>query len=66
MMKNARDIVHEEHHHPIKWIKRFLMGALGGAVFGYSWFIIKPINSFTYKKLFQSIGDRPWSGRGVR
>ena len=43
VMKNLRDLTHEDHHHPIKWIKRFLFGAAAGCVFGYSWFVFKPL-----------------------
>ena len=66
VMKNAKDIIREDHHHPIKWIKRFLFGAMVGAITGYAWFILKPIQGFAAKKLLNGIGDRPWSGRGYR
>jgi len=49
--KNLRDIVHEEHHHPIKWIKTFLFGAITGGIIGYSWFILKPVQAFPIRKL---------------
>jgi hypothetical protein len=66
LYKNLADLRNEEHHHPIKWIKRFLLGAFGGAIFGYSWFLFKPENGFTMKKLMAASGDRPWSGRTFR
>lgn len=66
LMKNAKDLLHEEHHHPIKWIKKFLAGAYAGVVFGYAWFLFKPQNGFAYKKLLAASGDRPWSGRSLR
>lgn len=49
--KNLVDLRHEQHHHPIKWIKNFLFGATVGALYGYHWFLFKPSNNFINNKL---------------
>ena len=66
LLKNMRDFAHEEHHHPIKWIKTSLKGGLFGSVFGYLWFVGGPAGPFEMNKLFAATGNRPFSGRGVR
>lgn len=65
-LKNLTDLRNEHHHHPIMWAKTFAFGALMGAVFGYSWFVLRPFQSFPIRKLLQASGDRPWSGRQLR
>ena len=65
-LKNLKDLNNEHHHHTTKWAKVFLFGASAGAVFGYAWFVIRPFQSFPIRKLLQSSGDRPWSGRYFR
>lgn len=65
-LKNLKDISHEHHNHPIKWAKTFFFGATVGAILGYSWFVIRPFQSFPVRKLLQAAGDRPWSGRQLR
>ncbi len=62
-MKNAKDLVTEEHHFPTRWFKQFMRGATTGVVLGSMWFFVKPSNGFAMQKLMQSVGERPWSGR---
>ena len=40
LLKNMKDLSNEDHHHPIKWIKLGLKGALTGSIFGYLWFVV--------------------------
>jgi len=65
-LKNLEDLANETHHHPIKWFKQFVLGASMGTLFGLCWFLIKPQQGFTMRKLFASAGERPWSGRHFR
>ncbi|TNV76273.1 hypothetical protein FGO68_gene8827 [Halteria grandinella] len=65
-LKNLKDLKNEHAHHPTKWAKCFLFGAMAGATFGYAWFVIRPFQSFPIRKLLQATGDRPWSGRYLR
>lgn len=51
LLKNLRDLRHEHHNHPLKWAKAFLYGAFAGFVFGYSWFLLKPVQAFPIRKL---------------
>jgi len=66
LLKNLSSLQYEQHHHLIKWFKVFLFGAFSGALLGYSWFIFRPFQSFPIRKLLQSAGERPWSGRLLR
>jgi hypothetical protein len=43
LMKNLKDLQHEDHHHPTRWAKAFLFGAIVGASMGYAFFVVKPI-----------------------
>lgn len=61
-----KDLFREEHHHPIKWIKKFMHGALIGTTFGYLYFIGGPTGSFEMSKLLAAVGNRPFSGKGFR
>ena len=61
-----KDLVNEDHHHPIKWIKMALKGAFTGSIFGYLWFVGGPHGPFEMNKLMASTGNRPFSGRGAR
>jgi hypothetical protein len=61
-----RDIPREDHHHPIKWAKSFLHGATFGGIFGYMYFVGGPTGSFEMSKLLASVGNKPFSGRGIR
>ena len=65
-LKNLKDLKNEHHNIAIKWTKAFLFGASAGAVIGYTFFLVKPIQSFAARKLLQASGDRPWSGRQLR
>jgi hypothetical protein len=65
-LKNLKDLKNEHAHHPIKWIKCFTFGSIVGVVMGYSWFVIRPVQSFPMRKLLQASGDRAWSGRYFR
>jgi len=65
-LKNLKDIATESHHHPIKWAKAFLLGALGGGTIGYAWFVVRPFQSFPINKLLSAAGDKPWTGRYLR
>lgn len=51
ILKNLKDLPHEHHHHPIKWIKAFLFGGAAGVFFGYAWFIFRPFQNFPIRKL---------------
>lgn len=66
LLKNMKDLTNEEHHHPIKWIKMGLKGALTGSIFGYLWFLGGPTGPFEMNKLMAATGNRPYSGRGAR
>lgn len=46
LLKNVKDLLHEEHNHPIKWAKKILFGAIAGGILGYSWFLFKPVQGF--------------------
>ena len=65
-MKNLFTLKEERHHHPVKWIKKALYGAVFGLTLGQMWFFMAPINGFAAQKLFATIGERPWSGRLYR
>ena len=65
-MKNLFTLKDEHHHHPTKWIKKFLFGAYTGFLVGQAWFFAAPINGFAAQKLFAAIGERPFSGRMLR
>ena len=62
-LKNAKDIVTEQHHFPTRWAKTFLYGSTVGVILGQAWFFIKPVDAFAMQKLMQSVGERAWSGR---
>lgn len=66
LLKNMRDLAHEDHHHPIKWIKTSIKGAFAGSIFGYLWFVGGPTGQFEMGKLMAASGNRPFSGRGLR
>jgi len=42
LLKNLKDIPHENHNLPIKLTKSALFGALSGTILGYAWIMIKP------------------------
>ena len=65
-MKNMYSLWDESHHHPTKWFKKFLFGAVVGLTFGQVWFFWAPINGFAASKLFAAIGEKAWSGRMYR
>ena len=65
-LKDMKDLKNEHAHHPTKWTKAFLFDAAAGAVISFSWFVIRPFQSFPIRKLLQATGDRPWSGRYFR
>ena len=46
LLKNLADFKHEEKHHPSRWIKSFMYGAVCGLVIGQIWFVFAPINGF--------------------
>ena len=46
LLKHIVDWKHEEKHHPTKWFKRFVAGAIVGFVTGQVWFFFSPINGF--------------------
>ena len=52
IFKNLKDLREEHHNHPIKWAKAFIAGAFSGTLLGYSWFILKPVQSLPMRKLF--------------
>lgn len=62
-LKNLKDLPHESHQHPIKWIKAALFGGFSGFLLGHLWFTFSPAQTLPSNKLFQAIGDRPFSGR---
>jgi hypothetical protein len=66
MLDSFEEFKHEKHNHPIKWTKAFLFGALSGVLIGTCWFMIKPSQAFTMRKLLAATGERPWSGRYFR
>ena len=66
LLKNLADFKHEEKHHPSKWIKSFMYGAVCGLVIGQVWFFFAPINGFAAQKLLASVGERPFSGKAWR
>lgn len=45
-LKNAKDLVVEQHHFPTRWAKTFLFGAFSGVVLGQGWFFIRPAHGF--------------------
>jgi hypothetical protein len=51
LLKNLSALKEEKHHHPIKWFKAFLFGAISGLTIGYSWFILRPFQSMPIRKL---------------
>ena len=65
-MKNLFTLNEERHHHPTRWLKKFLLGAAAGFTIGQFWFFLAPINGFAAQKLFASVGERAWSGRFYR
>lgn len=66
LLKNLNGMQYEHANHPWKWTKAFLYGAFVGSCTGYTWFVVKPVQTFPMKKLFSAVGDRPWSGRTFR
>ena len=46
MLKNLKDLKSENAHHPIKWVKTFLMGSVFGFVYGQAWYAMVPMNKF--------------------
>mgnify|MGYP006889576288 CR=1 FL=1 len=66
MMKNLMTFEHEHHHHPTKWIKKFIFGATAGLLFGQLYFVMAPMNGFAAQKLFASVGEKAFSGRLLR
>jgi hypothetical protein len=65
-MKNAKDLVTEEHHFPTRWFKQFMRGATVGVVLGSLWHFVKPTDAFAQQKLFAAIGEQAWTGRTWR
>ena len=65
-LKNIKDLVHEQDHHPTKWAKAFLGGATAGVLLGAAWVAVAPVNGMAAQKLFAKIGERPFSGRMFR
>ena len=65
-MKNMYTLWDEHHHHPTKWFKKALFGAVFGLCVGQIAFFASPINGFAASKLLASIGERAWSGRAYR
>lgn len=50
-LKNLRDLVYEEEHHPIKWAKSFFFGAFLGTAITPFMYAIKPVQYFPFRKL---------------
>ena len=65
-LKQFYSFTDERHHHPTKWIKKFLFGAGVGFCVGQLWFFVSPINGFAAQKLFAAVGEKAWSGRFLR
>eukprot|EP00355_Strombidium_rassoulzadegani_P001566 CAMPEP_0168613934 /NCGR_PEP_ID=MMETSP0449_2-20121227/3710_1 /TAXON_ID=1082188 /ORGANISM="Strombidium rassoulzadegani, Strain ras09" /LENGTH=270 /DNA_ID=CAMNT_0008654589 /DNA_START=9 /DNA_END=821 /DNA_ORIENTATION=- len=62
-LKNLKDIANESHHHPIKYAKKFITGAILGFVYGQLWVLGGPQSGIELNKLLASAGPRPWSGQ---
>lgn len=65
-MKNMYSLMDEHHHHPTKWFKKIVFGAITGFSLGQVWFFVSPINGFAASKLFAAVGEKPWTGRMFR
>jgi hypothetical protein len=50
----------------VRYFKSILTGGFAGAVFGYMYFVLKPLQGFPSEKLFAHTGERNWSGRMFR
>ena len=61
-----KDLMTEEHQHPIKWAKTAGKGAFMGSIFGYLAFLGGNSGPFEMGKLDAAAGYRNWSGRGIR
>lgn len=66
LLKNMKDLAREEHHHPIKWTKQFLKGALTGGLLGYTYFVGSNAGPQEMSKLMAAVGSRGYSGRVFR
>ena len=43
ILKNLRDLGHEEHNKGVKYMKAIVTGGFMGTVLGYMWFMLKPL-----------------------
>ena len=66
LLKNMKDIVYEEHHHPIKWTKQALRGGIIGGFLGFCYTLAGDQGAFELNKLIASGGMRDYSGRALR
>ena len=66
LLKNAKDLVREEHHHPTRWAKQTFKGMLIGSLLGFAHFVGGNTGQFEMNKLVASIGMRDYSGRVFR
>jgi uncharacterized membrane protein YpjA len=46
MMKNLKDLKNEEHNKGVKYLKTIVSGGILGSVYGYMWFVLKPLEGF--------------------
>ena len=66
LLKNMKDLVHEENNIAIKFPKSALKGGLVGSIFGYAWFVGGNTGAWEMNKLLASAGHRNYSGRALR
>ena len=65
-LKNLKDLWREPHHHPTKWFKSFLKGALWGGSLGYMYTVFGPTGNIENEKMMSTVAHRYNTGRLLR
>ena len=62
----ARDLLNEDSNFAIRYVKKTLLGAAGGALFGFGYEIFMPTNEWARRKLHHAIDGGPYSGKMIK
>jgi len=66
LLKNMKDLVHEDTNIAVKWFKQGCRGALVGGLYGLLSFVGGNTGNFEMNKLMAATGVRPYSGMYFR
>jgi hypothetical protein len=66
LLKLAKDLWYERHNFTIQYIKAFILGSFGGALFGSTYFMLKDQQDFVAKKLYLTLDKGAFSFKHLK